>query len=173
MAPPPPREWSRPGTHAGLRAGPAAGRFDRSGEPERQGWTATFFAFAQAWAAGIVVLVVTQYLQMTLLYENLVGRYGPQSWGSALGLVHLPNLVCIALATWAAARMHPEPQSARTGRHATAAFTVPVAAHLFTLAASRNVPGFDALTVCMTTAVLVTGCVVGWSAERWLRAGRG
>jgi hypothetical protein len=123
----------------------------------------------RAWAAGIVVLIVTEYLQVTLLYENLTGPAGPRSWGGTLVLVHLPNLVCIALAAWAAARMHPEPQSEEPLRHAIAACAVPVAGQLLTLTVERHQPGFDALSVWMSTGVLITGCVVGWAAERWLR----
>lgn len=158
-----------PGSPGG-RGGPGAGHGAGSGSGPGQGERgATFFSLARAWAAGIVVLVVTQYLQVSLLYENLAGPHGPESWGATLGLVHLPNLVCIALATWAAARMHPEPQCQDPLPHAIAACAVPVAAQVLTLAVERHRPGFDALAVCMSTGVLITGCAIGWAAERWLR----
>jgi hypothetical protein len=176
----PPRQrhdWSPPtsrtgfgGTFPGGAAGSGpgfGGGMPGSGPKEERG--AEFLTLIRAWAAGIVVLVVTEYLQVTLIYEHLVGPRGTGSWGGTLLLVHLPNLVCVALATWAAARMHPEPQCRRPLRHAVAACAVPVAGQVLTLADEGHRPGFDALSVVMSTGVLITGCAIGWAAERWQR----
>jgi hypothetical protein len=163
-------DLSRTGSRSGFagRAGTGGGPGFPvpSGDRKR---TTRILALVQAWAAGIVVLVVTEYLQVTLLYENAAGRQGPQSFGAALALVHLPNLVCVALATWAAARCHPEPDCERPVPHAIAACTVPVAAQVFAVSVERDLPGYDAFGLWVSSAVLVTGCVVGWSVERWRR----
>jgi hypothetical protein len=159
------RPWQQ--RHDWSHTGPGGGFPGRAGSGGRPGFGIP--SFVPAWAAGILVLVVTEYLQVTLLYENAVGPQGPQSSGAALGLVHLPNLVCIALATWAAARCHPAPQCERPVRHAIAAFTVPVAAQVFALSVQRDLYGFDALGFWISNAVLVTGCVTGWAIERWRR----
>ncbi|GHJ35341.1 hypothetical protein [Streptomyces sp. TS71-3] len=170
MTRPPRHEWSRPG--AGPSTG-AEGRFPGGGGGPAAGGRGRgggFLALARAWAAGIVVLVVTEYLQVTLLYENLAGPSGPRTWGATLALVHLPNLACIALATWAAARTHPEPGCEEPARHAVAACAVPAVAQVLTLAVERHRPGFDGLAVGMSTGVLITGCAVGWAADRWQRS---
>ncbi|GGW88962.1 hypothetical protein [Streptomyces lomondensis] len=78
----------------------------------------------RCWAVGIVVLVVAEYVQMTLVYDPLVGPEGVGSFGAALALVHLPNLACVVLATWAAARVHPEPWREMPVRHLAAACVV-------------------------------------------------
>ncbi|MER5180250.1 hypothetical protein ABT009_18070 [Streptomyces sp. NPDC002896] len=140
------------------RASAATSRSDRKGN---------VFAFTRAWAVGVVVLAVSEYVQMSLVYDTFVGPRGPRSFGGAVLLVHLPNLVCLALATWAAAHAHPEPHRDHLLRHATAAFAVPAAAQLLTLALSWNRPGFGALDLGMSSAVLLAGCAVGWAAERW------
>ncbi|MGW1027603.1 hypothetical protein ACWD4J_28555 [Streptomyces sp. NPDC002577] len=124
------------------------------------------FAFTRAWAAGVVVLAVSEYVQMSLVYDTFVGPRGPRSFGGAVVLVHLPNLVCLALTTWAAARAHPEPQRDRLLRHAIAALAVPTAAQLLTLTLHWNRPGFGALDLGMSSAVLLAGCAVGWTADR-------
>ncbi|MGC2999411.1 hypothetical protein ACPF8X_13865, partial [Streptomyces sp. G35A] len=82
-------------------------------------------ALFRSWAVGVVVLVVTELVQATLVYDHLVGPEGVGSFGAALALVHLPNLVCVVLAAWAAARVHPEPWRGMPWRHAAAACAVP------------------------------------------------
>ncbi|MGW1889665.1 hypothetical protein ACWCP6_05290 [Streptomyces sp. NPDC002004] len=125
------------------------------------------FAMTRAWAAGILVLLVSEYVQMRAVYDTLVGPRGPQSFGGALLLVHLPNLLCLMLTTWAAARAHPEEQRELRVRHAAAAFGVPVAAQVLTLTVSWDRPGFGALAVGMSTAVLLAGCGLGWLLSAW------
>ncbi|PZH03705.1 hypothetical protein C1I97_20090 [Streptomyces sp. NTH33] len=121
----------------------------------------------RAWAAGVVVLVVTEYVQMTVVYENLVGPRGVGSFGAALALVHLPNLVCVVLATWAAARVHPAPWREVPARHAVAACAVPVAAHLLTVSLRWERTGLSSLALWMSTGVLLAGCAVGMLLDRW------
>jgi hypothetical protein len=182
MPPPPQRDWSPPtrtghgagrvpGDRGGLggRPGDRGGLGGRPGGGPQQDRGAAFFAFARAWGAGIAVLLVTEYLQVTLVYQPAVGRSGPESFGTAMAAVHLPNMVCVALATWAAARMHPAPQRERPLRHAVAACTVPVAGQLLMLASLRERPGIGALGFWLSTAVVVTGCVLGMAADHWRR----
>ncbi|MFB6956957.1 hypothetical protein ACFCYB_07905 [Streptomyces sp. NPDC056309] len=120
----------------------------------------------RAWAVGVVVLVVTEYVQMTLLYGNLVGPRGVGSFGSALALVHLPNLVCVVLATWAAARVHPAPWREIPARHAVAACAVPVAAQLLTVSLRWERAGLSSPAMWMSTGVLLAGCALGLLLER-------
>ncbi|MFB7457383.1 MULTISPECIES: hypothetical protein [unclassified Streptomyces] len=121
----------------------------------------------RAWAVGVVVLVATEYVQMTLLYGNLVGPRGVGSFGAALALVHLPNLVCVVLATWAAARAHPAPWREIPARHVVAACAVPVAAQLLTLSLRRERTGLSSPALWMSTGVLLAGCALGLLLERW------
>ncbi|WP_445527009.1 hypothetical protein [Streptomyces cyslabdanicus] len=118
-------------------------------------------------AVGVVVLVVTEYVQMTLLYGNLVGPRGVGSFSAALALIHLPNLVCVALATWAAARAHPAPWRELPTRHAVAACAVPVAAQLLTVSLRWERAGLSSLALGMSTGVLLAGCALGLLLERW------
>ncbi|GHH77411.1 hypothetical protein GCM10018793_25420 [Streptomyces sulfonofaciens] len=160
------RDWSRTGPRADFRTGPGASG-PGPGAGERG---AGVFAFARAWAAGIVVLIATEYLQVTLVYQTFVGPGGTRSFASALLLVHLPNLVCVALATWAAARLHPEPYREAPARHAVAACAVPVCGQLLALSMQWDRPGSDALGLWLSNAALLAGCTVGWAADRWQRS---
>ncbi len=126
----------------------------------------------RAWAVGVVVLVVTEYAQMTLLYGNLVGPRGMGSFGAALALVHLPNLVCVVLATWAAARVHPAPWREVPARHAVAGCAVPVAAQLLTVSLHWDRAGLSSLAMWMSTGVLLAGCALGLLLERWQEEAR-
>ncbi|MFF2652079.1 hypothetical protein [Streptomyces sp. NPDC058045] len=136
---------------------------------ERGERSAGVFAFIRAWAVGILVLLITEYIQMNALYGPVTGDKGPESFGSALLLVHLPNLVCVTLATWAAATVHPEPQSERPLQHAVAACAVPVAAQFLSLSVLWGRPGFDALGLWLSNGVLLAGCALGWTADKLRR----
>ncbi|MFK4144124.1 hypothetical protein [Streptomyces sp. NPDC004065] len=126
----------------------------------------TVWPLVRCWAVGVVVLVVTEYLQMTLLYGPLTGpRVG--SFGAALALVHLPNLVCVVLATWAAARAHPLPWRELPLRHAVAGCAVPAAAQLLTLSLHWERTGASSLSLWMSTGVLLAGCALGMLLDRW------
>ncbi|MEU2727600.1 hypothetical protein ACIP68_22640 [Streptomyces griseoviridis] len=118
-------------------------------------------AFARSWAAGAVVLALTAYTQATVVHRYLVDPGGVGSFGAALALVHLPNLLSVTLAAWAAARVHPEPWRHDPVRHPVAACAVPVAALLL---ASALRPEFLAPahgSLWMSTAVLLAGCAAG------------
>ncbi|MFC9505595.1 hypothetical protein [Streptomyces sp. NPDC057002] len=120
----------------------------------------------RCWAVGIVVLVVSEYVQMTLVYGPLVGPRGVGSFGAALGLVHLPNLVCVVLATWAAARVHPEPWREMPARHLVAACAVPAAAQVLLLTLRPDVLDLAGPAFWMSTGVLLAGCAVGLLLDR-------
>ncbi|MFI6205840.1 hypothetical protein ACIBAI_05495 [Streptomyces sp. NPDC051041] len=123
-------------------------------------------ALVRSWAVGIVVLVVTEVAQMTLVNGPFVGPDGVGSLGAALALVHLPNLFCVALATWAAARVHPEPSRAAPVRHAAAACAVPAAAQLLALALRRDPAGIAGPAFWMSLAVLPAGCAAGMLLDK-------
>ncbi|MFF9027829.1 hypothetical protein [Streptomyces iakyrus] len=115
----------------------------------------------RCWAVGIVVLVLTEYVQMTLIHDPLVGPDGVGSFGAALALVHLPNLVCVVLATWAAARVHPEPWRETPVRHLAAACAAPAAAQVLLLALRPDVLDPAGAALWMSMGVLLAGCAVG------------
>jgi hypothetical protein len=128
---------------------------------------APVLCLVRSWATGIVVLSFTEYVQVTAVYDPLVGPGGVHSFGAALALVHLPNLLCLILATWAAARVHPLPWRASPLRHATAACAVPVAAQLLTLALGRGRTGPETQAFWMSTGVLLAACAVGLLLDTW------
>lgn len=127
---------------------------------------APFLSLVRAWAAGVTVLVVTEYVQMKAVYGHLVGPRGVGSFGAALVLVHLPNLVCVVLATWVAARVHPEPWRSVPLRQVAAACAVPAAAQLLTLSLRWERTGFGTPAFWMSTGVLLAGCAVGLLLEK-------
>ncbi|RDG35394.1 hypothetical protein [Streptomyces corynorhini] len=141
-------------------------RYDYPGAPARQGDGpgAPVFALMRAWAAGIVVLLFTEYLQATVVYDYLASDSALESFGGRLMLIHLPNAMCIALATWAAGRVHSDPYRESPAQHLPAAFTVPVVAQVINLALQWD--GLVAEGVLMSNAVLVLGCVTGYAVER-------
>ncbi|MFF7792253.1 hypothetical protein [Streptomyces sp. NPDC007991] len=120
----------------------------------------------RCWAVGVVVLVVSEYVQMTLVYGPLVGPRGVGSFGAALALVHLPNLVCVALATWAAARVHPQPWREVAVRHLAAACAVPAAAQVLLLTLRPGVLDPAEPALWMSTGVLLTGGAAGLLLDR-------
>ncbi|MFD8154089.1 hypothetical protein ACFY3O_16735 [Streptomyces sp. NPDC001046] len=120
----------------------------------------------RCWAVGIVVLVVAEYLQVTLVHDPLVGPEGVGSFGAAVALVHLPNLVCVVLATWAAARVHPEPWREVPARHLAAACAAPVAAQVLLVGLRPDVLDPTGPALWMSTGVLLAGCAVGLLLDR-------
>jgi hypothetical protein len=108
---------------------------------------------------------------MEAVHGPLVGPRGVGSFGAALVLVHLPNLLCVVLATWAAARAHPEPWRGSPVRHAAAGCAVPAAAQVLTLSLHWDRAGPSAPAFWMSTAVALAGCAAGMLLDAW-REGR-
>jgi hypothetical protein len=144
------------------------GRYGYQGAPTSRDERSSgpVFALMRAWAVGILILLTSQYLQVTFIYEPLVGPQGTRSFGAALLLVHLPNAVCIGLATWAAARVHPEPHRHRTAQHWSAAFVVPAVGQLLSLAIQWDRISVGGIGFWMSNAALLTGCAVGFLLDR-------
>ncbi|MFD5033969.1 hypothetical protein ACFWM0_26725 [Streptomyces sp. NPDC058405] len=141
-------------------------RYDYPGAPAQrdEGRGAAVFALVRAWAAGIVVLLFTEYLQATLVYDYLASDDRLETFLGRLLLIHLPNAVCIALAAWAAGRLHRDPFRDASLQHLAAAFAVPVAAQALNM--SLQWDGLAAEGLLMSNAVLVVGCVAGYAADR-------
>lgn len=140
-------------------------RHDHPGAPARydDGRGARFLALTKAWAAGIVVLLFTEYVQFTLVREQFAAEGGTESFTGRLLLIHLPDAVCVALSAWAAGRVHRPPFRYRTGPHLLAVLAVPLAAQALNLALQGGEPAAEG--VLMSSAVLALGCVAGWAAD--------
>ncbi|MEV8390672.1 MULTISPECIES: hypothetical protein [unclassified Streptomyces] len=128
------------------------------------GGGARVLAIVRAWAAGIVMLLITEYLQATLVYDHLVTDEKLETFLGRLLLIHLPNATCIAVAAWAAGRAHRDPFRDAMAQHLTAVLTVPVAAQALNL--SLQWDDLVAEGLLMSNAVLVVGCVTGYAVER-------
>ncbi|MGY1454501.1 hypothetical protein [Streptomyces sp. SS8] len=122
------------------------------------------FALVRAWSVGFVVLLITEYLQVTYVYEVFATTERLESFGGRLLLVHLPNAVCIALAAWAAGRVHREPFRHSPVRHALAVFTIPVFAQVITVVLHWDRASVEGLL--MSCAVMVVGAFTGYAADR-------
>ncbi|MEV8399793.1 hypothetical protein [Streptomyces niveus] len=140
-------------------------RYGYPGAPvqREEGRGAAVFALARAWAAGIVVLLLTEYLQTTLVNDHLATSENLETFDGRLMLVHIPNAICIALATWAAGRFHREPFRDSKAQHVLAVFTVGVAAQALNMVVQWA--DLEAEGVLMSNAVLVVGVVAGYAAE--------
>ncbi|MFD7116049.1 hypothetical protein [Streptomyces sp. NPDC056730] len=141
-------------------------RYDYPRAPARRdgGGGAAVFALMRAWAAGIVMLLITEYLQATLVYDHLASDEKLETFTGRLLLIHLPNAICIAVAAWAAGRFHHEPFRDATAQHLTAVLTVPAAAQALNM--SLQWQDLAAEGLLMSNAVLVVGCVTGYAVER-------
>ncbi|MEU6176872.1 hypothetical protein [Streptomyces coeruleorubidus] len=80
--------------------------------------------------------------------------------------MHPPNLVCAALATWAAARVQPEPWRQAPGRHPAVACAAPAAAQVLLLSLRPGVRNPAGPALWMSTGVLPAGCAVGLPLDR-------
>ncbi|QHY97850.1 hypothetical protein SSPS47_22325 [Streptomyces sp. S4.7] len=129
-----------------------------------EGRGAAVFALARAWAAGIVVLLLTEYLQTTLVNDHLATAENLETFDGRLMLIHIPNAVCIALATWAAGRFHRDPFRDSKTQHVLAVFTVGVAAQALNMVMQWH--DLEAEGILMSNAVLVVGVVAGYAADR-------
>ncbi|MEV6421968.1 hypothetical protein [Streptomyces sp. NPDC051662] len=141
-------------------------RYDYPRAPARRddGGGAPVLAIMRAWAAGIVMLLLTEYLQATLVYDHLASDEKLETYLGRLLLIHLPNATCIAVAAWAAGRAHRDPFRDARAQHLTAVLTVPVAAQALNL--SLQWEDLAAEGLLMSNAVLVVGCVTGYAVER-------
>lgn len=141
-------------------------RYSYPGTPTHRedGRGAAVFALARAWAAGIVVLVVTEYVQATVVYEYVATPGRMETFGGRLLLIHIPNAICLALAAWAAARVHREPFRHSLPQHVTASIAVPIVAQLLNMAVQWEEMAAEGLF--MSNAVLAVGCVSGYMAAR-------
>ncbi|WP_432075150.1 hypothetical protein [Streptomyces wuyuanensis] len=129
-----------------------------------EGRGAALFALARAWAAGVVVLLFTEYVQATVVYEHVATPSRMETFGGRLLLIHLPNALCVALAVWAAARIHRVPYRDSVPWHLTAALVVPISAQLLNMGLQWE--RLSAEGLLMSNAVLVLGCVTGYAADR-------
>lgn len=141
-------------------------RYGHPAAPARrdEGPRAGMLALTKSWAAGIVVLLFSAYVQVTLVYDTLGAPAGLGSFGGRLLLIHLPNALCVALSVWAAGRLHRPPFRYVTVRHLTAALAVPVAAQVLDVAVQWQ--HLTAEGLLLSHAVLTLGCVAGWAADR-------
>lgn len=133
------------------------------GDEVAWGW-----ALVRSWAAGVLTLAVTEYLQITLV-DLIVGNSTDslESVSAQLFLIHLPNLVCVALAVAAASLAHAEPHRYSAGRHAVALLAVPLAVQLLVVTTRWEAQSVQELLVAV--AVLSAGCAAGWTLGRLRR----
>ncbi|MFD3655080.1 hypothetical protein [Streptomyces sp. NPDC058620] len=141
-------------------------RYTYPGAPARRddGRGAAIFALARAWAAGIIVLIVTEYVQATVVYEHVATPGRMETFGGRMLLIHLPNVVCLALAAWAAARLHREPFRHSLPQHLAAAICVPIVAQLLNMAVQWEEMAVEGLF--MSNVVAAVACVAGYAADR-------
>ncbi|MFE8939354.1 MULTISPECIES: hypothetical protein [unclassified Streptomyces] len=125
-------------------------------------------ALVRAWAAGLVVLLLAEYLQVTYLYGTFADAGRLEGFGGRLLLVHLPNALCVALAVGVSGRVHREPFRSSPARHAVALFAVPLFAQAVSLALQWERASVEGLS--MSCAVVVVGAFCGHAADR-LREG--
>ncbi|MER6994327.1 hypothetical protein [Streptomyces sp. NPDC000410] len=129
-----------------------------------EGRGAAVFALVRAWAAGIVVLLFTEYVQATVVFDYLATDSRLSSFSGRLLLIHLPNALCVGLAVWAAGRVHRDPFRRSLPGHLAATLVVPLAAQLLNLALQWERLAAEGLL--MSNAVLAVGCVAGYAADR-------
>ena len=124
-----------------------------------------FFPLLLAWAAGIITLFGSEYIQVTYFYANVATPERLESFGGRLLCLHLPDLVCIGLAAWVAGRLHREPFRASLPQHLAALCTVPLVVQLANMATHWGRTSAEGrLMTCVVTAV---GLVIGYGVDRW------
>ncbi|MGW8887618.1 hypothetical protein [Streptomyces sp. NPDC055749] len=141
-------------------------RYSYPGAPTRRddGPGAMIFALARAWAAGIIVLIVTEYVQATVVHEHVATPERMETFGGRMLLIHIPNVICLALAAWAAARLHREPFRHSVPQHLAAAICVPIVAQLLNMAVQWEEMAAEGLF--MSNVVAAVACVAGYAADR-------
>lgn len=118
----------------------------------------------RAWAAGLVVLFISEYVQVTYFYGTFESVERLESFGGRLLLVHLPNAVCVALAAWIAGRLHREPFRDSVPWHLAAVFGVPLFAQAVNVGVHWGRASLEGFV--MSCAVVVVGAVTGYAVER-------
>lgn len=148
------------------------GRKDGAGHPygapahrEGAGRGAAALAVVRSWAAAIVVLLVAQSLVNQIVGEHVVTVERVESFGWRTALFHLPNALCVALATFAAARLHREPFRDSLAGHLTAALTVPLAAYAVSLLMVGSLTDVSGGGIAASGAVTLVGCAAGMAAD--------
>ncbi|MCN9244472.1 hypothetical protein NGF19_27440 [Streptomyces sp. RY43-2] len=142
------------GTGGPPHSGVTAGRAESGG----------FFALILAWAAGLIALFISSYIQITYFYEPLATPERLESFGGRLLYVHLPNVLCIALTTWIAGRVHREPFRESTPRHLAALFAVPLFAQIVNVVMYWGRSSTEGLL--LSCVVVVVGAVAGYGVDR-------
>ena len=142
------------GTGGPSHSGVTAGRVESGG----------FFPLVLAWAAGLITLFISEYIQVTYFYENVATPERLDSFGGRLLCLHLPDLVCIALATWAAGRLHREPFRESVPQHLAALFAVPLFAQIVNIVMHWGRASTEGLL--MSCVVAVVGAVAGYGVDR-------
>ncbi|MFI6806895.1 hypothetical protein ACIBO6_17985 [Streptomyces luteogriseus] len=79
---------------------------------------------------------------------------------------HGPDLVCVVLATWTAARVHPEPWREMPVRHLAAACAAPAAAQVLLPALRPGARDPAGAAFWMSAVVLLGGCALGVLLDR-------
>ncbi|MEV6651211.1 hypothetical protein [Streptomyces sp. NPDC051219] len=117
-----------------------------------------FFGLMRAWATGIVVLLLSQYMLWSAVTEPLSSAERTGSFGWRLLLFHLPTLLCALLVTLAASRAHPEPHREHPVPHLAAALTVPLVNRAADMALNWQVLSVEGIAA--PTAAVLAGCAI-------------
>lgn len=122
--------------------------------------------FMLPWAAGIVVMLMTELALAILVWDVITGDdvSTMASPVRTILLLHLPSAACIALATWASAAVHQGASRESLVRHCIAAFTPAVALQLLIFFSQGS--DLTVLTFLVQLVVLVVGCAVGFLVDR-------
>ncbi|WP_411071603.1 hypothetical protein [Streptomyces sp. cmx-4-25] len=121
-------------------------------------------ALVRVWAAGLIVLLFSEYLQVTYFYGTFADAPRLEGFGGRLLLVHVPNALCVALTVWVSGRLHREPSRSSRAHHAAALFAVPAFAQVVSLAVQWERASAEGLS--MSCAVVVVGAFCGRAADR-------
>lgn len=118
------------------------------------------------WAAAILVTLIAELGVAVVVWDWIAGD-DPSNMDSparTLLLLHLPSALCIALGVWAAAALHRSPSRDSWIRHGLAAFAPAVVLQLVIFLSQGS--DLTVLTFLVQLVVLVTGCSVGFLADR-------
>ncbi|WP_190022975.1 hypothetical protein [Streptomyces hiroshimensis] len=130
-----------------------------------------FFALMRSWAAAVVVLLASGFLLNAAILDDLATAERLASFGWRVAIIYVPNLLYVALAVWAAARLLPEPHRDSLPLYLLAALGVPVITCTRTI-----VEGWGLIVaegIGMAAAALVLGGAAGLVLGRLGRSGGG